>query len=133
MRVTLCAEFDGSFFDMDQGDSSIFLYLSIPFGWRDSARYFPLIGNAVAVAHSNLLSRDQERDGAEYSDRQLFIEDAIFAEPDMWNLPENVVGRRGYIFRQLLGESSINVDKLGEEGEMRPSKSYLDSRLTRNL
>ena len=125
MSAILCAEFGGSFFGMEPEETVVFLYLVLPFGWRASPGYFSLVGGAITLAHSNFAPRDSDRDGIEHFESQIFSGDAIFIEPTMGLRLANVVGCWEYVCRRILGSTSINLDKLTEEGDWQESQIIL--------
>ena len=73
------------------------------------------------MAHGRFAPRDVTRDGAEHFESQIFADDAIFIEPQMGQRLENVVICWEHICCKILGPSSINRDKLDEEGRWQES------------
>lgn len=124
--MILCAEFDATFFGSeDENETILFPYLVLPFGWRGSPAYFPQMGEAVTRAHQAYISSDEIRVGADFPTSQLFVDDAIFIEPNLGERKEQVVACWEYVCRQLLGSSSINMEKVHLEGSWQESHIIL--------
>ena len=49
----------------------------------DQPRIFSKMGEGLAVTHQEFRSQDRNRDGAGPFDSQLFVDDAIFIEPEI--------------------------------------------------
>ena len=95
----------------DENATIIFLYSVFPFGWGGSPAYFSPIGEGVALTHQEYISSDKIRGGSDFFSSQLFVEDAIFIEPDLGRKKEKVIARWEYVCRQILGSTSANMDK----------------------
>ena len=113
MCAILCTESPGEYFLIDDKDSAvIFLYLAPPFGWRASPGYFPQVGEGITLAHNGYTTNTPDRDGADFFESQLFVDDAIFIEPELGQRPRLAISRWEHLRRRLLGESAINEQKL---------------------
>ena len=119
MSAILCAEFSAELLGVSDDDTMtvLFLYLTLPFGWRASPAYFSRMGEGLAVAHREFRSHDRNRDGADPFDSQLFVDDAIFIEPEIGLRKEVALSCWEDICRRLLGQTSINDDKVELEGD----------------
>ena len=118
MCVIVCTEFAENLLGIDDDEEAtvIFLYLTLSFGWRASPSYFSQVGEGITVAHSEYAYSDRNRDGADPSSSKLFVDDAIFIEPDLGCREELVISCWEYVCRSLLGKTAINDGKLDLEG-----------------
>ena len=64
------------------------------------------------MARRDYSPRNPDRDGTERFDSQLFVDDAIFVEPNVGQRKEMVIACWGYICRELLGHGALNEGKL---------------------
>ena len=126
MSVILCAEFSATKLGIEDDDASVlFLYLTLPFGWRASPAYFSQVGEGITLAHRAFISHDPKRDGADYFSSLLFAGEAIFIEPVTGKRREMVISCWGHICRRILGETAIIEEKVELEGEWQTSHILL--------
>ena len=126
MSVILGTEFSAQKLGMEDGESSVlFLYLTLPFGWRASPSYFSQVGEGVTLAHRAFISSEPKRGGADYFSSLLFVDDAIFVEPVIGGRREMVISCWGNICRRILGATAVNKDKVDLEGEWKTSHILL--------
>ena len=103
----------------------MFLYLTLPFGWRASPAYFSQVGEGVTLAHQSFISHDENRDGADYFSSLLFVDGAIFIEPDVGRRKDMVISCWEHVCRKLMGSTSTNEDKVDLEGNWNTSHILL--------
>ena len=79
-------------------------------------RIFPPNGGDITLARQEFISHGENSDGADFSSSQLFVDDAIFIEPDLGRRKELVISRWEHGCRNLLGRTAINEARVEMEG-----------------
>ena len=108
----LRTEFSATKLGIEDNEATVmFLYLTLPFGWRASPSYFSQIGEGITIAHHPFISQGENRDGADFPSSLLFADDAIFAEPDLGRRKEMAISFWDHICRNCWEERRLTMKK----------------------
>ena len=114
--LLMVTELPGRFFKM-KGQDIVLIYLVMPFGWNGSPAHFAVFGDAITAAHcAHGIADHPELSQLPFLSR-MYVDDGIFVElrQPVRMQTSTLVWEK--FTRGLLGRSSINLDKMKEEGQ----------------
>ena len=91
-------------------------YSALPFGWAGPPGFFAHISSDIPKWRHAHAPSNQENSGGESFSSFLFVEDGILIEPNIGTRCEESALCREKECEPTFGPDSVNLDKLGEEG-----------------